>query len=270
MKIMTLLAVLAAALLVPIHNVQAQEPEGPAAQLAELIDKVRAKLHAGQNTEEALAEEIKAFDVLLAEHQATKTDEVAHILLMKAMLYAQVFDEPGKAIVLLQQLERDFPETERAKHVAELIPTLRKQVQVMVGKLFPDFNEKDLDGNPLSIAQFKGKVVLVDFWAMWCPPCIAELPNLVSTYEKHHASGFEIVGISLDENRDRLTAFIQERSMTWPQYFDGRRWQSKLVEAYGIDAIPATFLLDREGRIIAKDLSGDALEKAVASALAKN
>lgn len=142
--------------------------------------------------------------------------------------------------------------------------------ELAVGKTFPDFNEKDLDGNPLSVARFKGKVVLIDFWAVWCGPCIAELPHLLSTYEKHHADGFEIIGISLDRERDKLTAFLKQRDMTWPQYFDGLGWQNKLAQEYGINSIPATFLLDREGKIIAKDLRGDALETAVARALAKN
>ena len=98
---------------------------------------------------------------------------------------------------------------------------------------------------------------------------MAELPNVTKTYEAHHAKGFEIIGISLDKDQKKLESFTQQKNMTWPQYFDGLGWQNRLAQQYGVNSIPATYLLDREGKIIAKDLRGDALEAAVAAALAK-
>lgn len=136
-----------------------------------------------------------------------------------------------------------------------------------VGAPFPDFEEQDLDGKPLSVGKFKGKVVLIDFWATWCGPCIQELPNVLKAYEKYHEKGFEIIGISLDNEKEKLTSFIKAKKLPWPQYFDGKGWESKLGVKYGIDSIPATYLLDKEGKIIAKGLRGDALEKAVEKAL---
>jgi thiol-disulfide isomerase/thioredoxin len=111
--------------------------------------------------------------------------------------------------------------------------------------------------------------VLVDFWATWCGPCVGELPNVLKTYEKHHADGFDIIGISLDQDKAKLTSFTKEKNMTWRQYFDGQVWQNKLAVKYGVNSIPATYLLDGEGKIIAKDLRGEALEEAVTRALAK-
>ena len=139
----------------------------------------------------------------------------------------------------------------------------------MAGTKFPDFNEKDVDGKPLSIANYKGKVVLIDFWATWCGPCVAELPNVLKTYTKHHSEGFEIIGVSLDDNRQKLESFLKDKGISWPQFFDGQGWSNKLAVKYGIQAIPATYLLDGNGVIIATDLRGDALEQAVARALAK-
>jgi thiol-disulfide isomerase/thioredoxin len=243
---------------------------GPEAQLNALVNKIRDKLQQGQKTEAELADEIKQFDVLLAEHAAEKTDEVAQILFMKATLYTEVLGNSEQGIKLLEQLKQDFPDTQRGKSADQLIATLQKQAELAVGKTFPDFDEKDLDGNPLSIGKYKGKVVLVDFWATWCGPCITELPHVLETYEKHHAKGFDIVGISLDSDRDKLTGFIKEKGMNWSQYFDGQGWQTKLAQVYGINSIPATYLLDGEGKIIARDLRGAALEEAVAKALSKN
>jgi hypothetical protein len=93
------------------------------------------------------------------------------------------------------------------------------------------------------------------------------LPNVLKTYEKHHDKGFEIIGISLDQDKQKLTSFTESKKMPWVQYFDGKGWQNKLASKYGIKSIPATYLLDGQGKIIAKDLRGEALEAAVAKAL---
>ncbi|PYJ01766.1 MAG: hypothetical protein DME25_17520 [Verrucomicrobia bacterium] len=124
-------------------------------------------------------------------------------------------------------------------------------------------------GKPLSIASYKGKVVLLDFWATWCPPCRAELPSVIKTYEKHHPNGFEIIGISLDKEESKLTSFTKDKGMTWQQFYDGKGWGNKLAVKYGVQSIPATYLLDSEGKILAQDLRGEDLEQAVAKALAK-
>ena len=140
----------------------------------------------------------------------------------------------------------------------------------MEGLKFPGFEEKDVAGKPLSIDNYKGKVVLIDFWATWCGPCVAELPNVLKVYEKHHGKGFDIIGISLDQDEAKLTSFTKQKNMTWQQFFDGQGWGNKLAAKYGVNSIPATFLLDGEGKIIGKDLRGEALEEAVTKALGAN
>jgi thiol-disulfide isomerase/thioredoxin len=137
---------------------------------------------------------------------------------------------------------------------------------------------KDLDGKPLSIANYKNKIVMIDFWATWCPPCRGEIPNIVKTYQKYHDKGFEIIGISLDKDgdKDKLISFTKENKMPWRQYFDGKGWQNEMAVQYGIQSIPTAFLLDGKGNIIAKgndvrgvDENGDELlGKVVAKALA--
>jgi len=139
---------------------------------------------------------------------------------------------------------------------------------LVVGATFPDFNEKDVNGKPLSMANFKGKVVLIDFWATLVRPVPGRNSNVVASYQKYHGKGFEVIGVSLDQDRQKLLDYTRQQNMTWQQYFDGQGWSNKLAAKYGIESIPATYLLDGNGKIIGQDLRGDALGAAVAKALA--
>ena len=272
-------AVLAAVLItVPATRALAEEAPAPAAptdgitaEFKPIFDHITAKFKAGQKTETELSAEIASIDALLAKHAAEKTDEVAMVALMKARLYLEVFENMDKGIALLKEIKTGFPQSEIAKNIDQAVAAIEKQAAaasaLAIGKPFPAFAEKDLNGQPLTLADFKGKVVLIDFWATWCGPCVAELPNVLAAYEKYHGKGFEVIGISLDQSRDALTGFIKEKNMKWVQYFDGLGWNNKLGEQFGIHSIPATFLLDGEGKIIAKDLRGPALDAKLATLL---
>lgn len=238
-------------------------------ELNALVTKINSDVAAGKRTESGLADDIKQFDVLLAEHKGEKTDDVARILYMKATLYGEVLNNDAKEQELFKQLETDFAGTQMAAEVEEQDAAKKIQDALAVGTKFPDFNETDVAGQPLTIASHKGKVVMIDFWATWCGPCRAELPNVIAAYQKYHAQGFDIIGVSLDEDKGQLLSYLKDPKMTWPQYFDGQGWTNKLAVKYGIRSIPATYLLDGEGRIIGKDLRGDALGQAVANAVSK-
>lgn len=273
MKTKISIALVMVAVLLAAPRLFAAGTNNPTTELKALIAKIKTDIHAGKTTESELADDLKQFDVLLAEHKGEKTDAVAEILYMKAVIYAEVFNDTAKANAVMKQLKTKFKGT----HLVDAIEkqdvmeaaTRKLQASLVVGTNFPNFSVPGLDGKLLSPANDKGKVVLIDFWATWCPPCRAEIPNVVATYKKYHSQGFDIIGVSLDQDRQKLVSFTEENGMTWPQYFDGLRWENKLAVKYGIQAIPATFLLNTNGVIIARDLRGEALEQAVAKALPK-
>ncbi|MDF1660205.1 MAG: TlpA disulfide reductase family protein, partial [Planctomycetota bacterium] len=170
------------------------------------------------------------------------------------------------------ELIRTIKDAEAARVDYKTVSLMKREIArcaFAIGKAFPDFNVKDVDGNDLSLSAHKGKVVLVDFWATWCGPCRSELPELMEIYKKYHDKGFDIIGISLDENEKRFKSFVKRQEISWPQYFDGKGWRNALARRYLIDSLPAAFLIDQNGNILAKDIRVDALEAAIKKALAK-
>ena len=136
---------------------------------------------------------------------------------------------------------------------------------LQVGERAPQFNVKTLDGKLLSLDDFKGKFVVLDFWATWCTPCVAELPYLKAVHEAYRNDHkFAIVSLSLDETADVLDRFVKDHRLPWPQAIVGP--ESPVVTAYGATAIPATFLIGPDGRIIARDLRSEQIKEAVRKA----
>jgi peroxiredoxin len=245
----------------------------PDKELNALHDAIIARLHNGATSEKDLTAELAKFDQLVAEHQGDKSDPVAKFLLSKAALYLQVFKDEDKAAVVLRQLVAQFPHTPSADTAAEALSGLDRKAAaaaLFLGAQFPDFSAKDLDGRDLSVSSYKGQVILIDFWATWCGPCMQEMPNVVAAYAKYHSRGFDIIGISLDkENQhDALAAFVRANKMPWRQYYDGKYWDNALAVKYGVVAIPQSYLLDRQGRIVAVEPRGPDLAPAIEAALA--
>lgn len=125
------------------------------------------------------------------------------------------------------------------------------------------------DGKEVDLAKLRGKVVLVDFWASWCGPCIGEMPNVVATYKKLNDKGFEILGISLDQDKGAMDAMIKKMEMPWQQYFDGKGWENAISTSFGITSIPAAWLIDKKGMLRETGLRGDALGAGVEKLLAE-
>ena len=151
--------------------------------------------------------------------------------------------DPEKAKKLLRQVAENGPKREaaRAKGQLTIMEALGKPVAIAF---------ESVDGRKVDLTSMKGKVVLIDFWATWCGPCVAELPNVKKTYAKYHEKGFEIVGISLDQSKDKLIKFVGKEKMPWPQHFDGQGWKNEFAVKYGIQGIPAMWLIDKKGNLV--------------------
>jgi peroxiredoxin len=257
-------------------RVYGEQTNSLAADVSALMMKIHGKLQGGKHEEADFTNELGQFDELVQKHKDESSDALAQVLERKAKLYQSAFKDQAKADEVLAQIAKQFPDSKGAKAAQEEAEMRKQQAEaekiqatLVKGNKFPDFDVQDLFGKPLSIANYKGKVVLLDFWATWCGPCVGELPNVLKTYEKHHDQGFDIIGISLDQDEARLKSFIEQRKMPWQQYFDGKGWGNKLALKYGIISIPQTYLLDGTGTIIGRDLRGEELEAAVAAAVAK-
>jgi thiol-disulfide isomerase/thioredoxin len=261
----------------------AEEPETNSVDLSELkqlVQKIQDKVDAGKTNEADFADELKGLDQMIGDYKGTNVEQIARAAYNKGLVYVEVFKNFDQGTAILKEIETHYPDTKFADQAGDLISEivqLRLQDEQLkdqmakfpVGQPLPDFDVKDLDGKPLSIARLRGKVVMLDFWATWCEPCMIEMPNVAATYQKHHGEGLEIIGVTSDDDRHALTAFLQKHSeVAWPQYFDGKGSENDLATKYGVGLIPFTVLLDRDGKVIATALRGPKIEEAVTKALA--
>jgi thiol-disulfide isomerase/thioredoxin len=178
-----------------------------------------------------------------------------------------VSDQRDKAKAFLTKVKGDLAKHPQGEQVAQFLDQLGGDLYL------PGVGDKmeiaftDLKGKEVDLSKMADKVVLVDFWATWCGPCVAEMPNVIAAYGKYKDKGFEVVGISLDEDKAAVEKFVEERKMPWSQYFDGKGWGNEIAQRFGISGIPATFLVGKGGKIVASNLRGPALEEAIEKAL---
>jgi peroxiredoxin len=169
---------------------------------------------------------------------------------------------------LYVSLSNKYKHTKIGKSIASVIEA--KKITA-IGKIAPDFSQADTSGIAVKLSDFRGKYVLIDFWASWCGPCRAENPNLVKTFNTYKDKGFTVLGVSLDQpgKKDAWLGAIHKDQLTWTQVSDLKFWDNEAAVLYGIKGIPANLLLDKDGKIIAKDLRGADLDNKLAEVFDK-
>ncbi|MBI3097020.1 MAG: redoxin domain-containing protein [Planctomycetes bacterium] len=205
----------------------------------------------------------------LAEHSTDETiRESARLFLAQAYKESGKTEEAMKAYEALTRAADERIAAQAKSELADLAVLGHPPKPFLVGEGETRAAPKDIDGKEFSLAAYKGKVILIDFWATWCPPCRAELPTVKRIFEKYRDRNFIILGISLDEDRETLSKFLATEGMTWPQYFDGKGWDNALARLFEVESIPRTFLLDAEGNVRHVNVRGDALAAAVDALMA--
>jgi peroxiredoxin len=136
-----------------------------------------------------------------------------------------------------------------------------------MGSVIPDFEQNDVDGKPVNIKSFRGKYVLIDFWASWCGPCRGENPNVVSAFKKYSSKNFTVLGVSLDKSKEPWVQAINNDGLTWTHVSDLKGWTNAVAQKFGINSIPQNFLIDPNGVIIGKNLRGPDLDAKLESVI---
>ena len=233
----------------------AERPEGPVKSLAQIV----ATMSRAQSNDYAQA--LSRYSDLMSGLGKTDQEEFASNFadslasaatgageyIVARKVYQLLLDRYGESPTLRQKIKDDLTRLDR------------------VGKPAPEIVAKDVKGDPFRLDTYRGKYVLVEFWATWCAPCVAELPRLQESYAKYRDRGFEIVGVSLDETKAAVTDFVKTRKVPWRQIHNATS-EGDVVEAFGVNSIPATFLIDPQGIITRLELRGASLDQALARA----
>lgn len=154
-------------------------------------------------------------------------------------------------------------------HVEYAKGAIRELEHLSVGDPAPDFTAATIEGNTVKLSDLEGKVVVLEFWATWCGPCIPDVPHLKELHAKYKSENFQLVGVSLDTELNKLKQFVKDREMTWPQIWQEKEWKGPVVELYNVTGIPDSYLIDQNGKIAAKDVNAERLDEAVGELLSE-
>jgi peroxiredoxin len=236
----------------------AKYPKAPEAAKAHfLLGRLYSSIGASENA-------IRHFNEYLRAPEQGSADEIAQVkyIIGASYLTLDKYDDAEKLYreIIKSGSKVDRRITEAASADLSRIAALRK---LRVGAPAVDISGRSHQGKKIRLKDYRGKVVLLDFWAAWCNPCRMEMPNVIKVYSEFRKKGFEIIGISLDSDEAQFQNFIKDNEMSWPQIYDGKGWASGIGQLYAVSSIPATYLIDKKGNIRFKNVRGEQLRHAV-------
>ena len=204
---------------------------------------------------------INQSNILMIDKISKNTNMYSSIMAIQAL-------DPDKYSDLYKSLDaglsKKFP---KDKNVIMFHEVVERMLSTNIGQFAPEISLPSPDGKEIALSSLKGKLVLIDFWASWCGPCRKEMPNVVKIYSKFKNKGFEIYGVSLDQDKEKWMEAITKDGINWPQVSDLKYWDNVAAKIYNVQGIPYTVLIDKDGKIIAKNLRGQELEKKIAEVL---
>ena len=190
-------------------------------------------------------------------------DAYLSVLLLENFLMRQYLT-PEEIKSYFEGLDKDVKETKSGKKIKTALDSMSA---IVIGKPAPNFSAPSPEGKTISLKESLGKVTIIDFWASWCGPCRAENPNVVALYNEFHPQGLNIIGVSLDKDAAKWKEAIAKDGLIWPHVSNLKFWEDPIAKQYNVQSIPATFILDEKGNIVAKDLRGEELRAKVAALL---
>ena len=222
-----------------------------------------------QEKKKEVADSVEGVYMKMEEEKGKKNEEFVKANSTKeATAFLAIRMLNGKEVDEMEAIYNGFAENVKnstyGKMIKEKMDVLKK---VAIGQPAPDFTLNTPEDQPLSLSSFKGKVVVIDFWASWCGPCRRENPHMVELYNEVHDKGVEFLGVSLDKDKAAWLKAIEADGLTWNHVSDLKYWNSEAAKMYGINGIPATVVIDREGKIVAKRVFGEELKAAIEKVL---
>lgn len=216
----------------------------------------------------------KAKDTVASQEIAAEFKKLDEELDSTITSFVKKYPNTAVAAMVIEERYISYPFPDKAAKIFPLLGETAKKstygvnIQTTLNKVrktgigaTPQITMADTSGTLVKLSDYKGKVVMVDFWASWCGPCRKENPNVVKAYNKYHDKGFEIIGVSLDTDRKAWLKALKADGLTWTHVSDLKGWKSSPVQEFGITGVPTSFIVDKDGKVIAKDLRGEDLEK---------